>query len=120
MKLCTCKYRPWVKNADDFTNVDKEKGERSGQYFQREWFQKYEWVIYNRETNRAFCKTCATYHNDEALKRVFESYELVFEIGKKTEKLKEHEDSHAHKIASAIMGQQSISSVCSSQSLTTQ
>ena len=46
----------WVKNADDFTNVDKEKSERSGGYFQREWFQKYEWLIYNRETNRAFCK----------------------------------------------------------------
>ena len=34
---------PWVKNADDFTNVDKEKSKRNGRYFQREWFQKYEW-----------------------------------------------------------------------------
>ena len=107
---------PWVKNADDFTNVDKEKSERSGRYFQREWFQKYEWLIYNRETNRAFCKTCATYHNG-----VFGNYEVRFGNWKKgTEKFKEHEESHAHKIASAIMGQQSISSVCSSQSLATQ
>ena len=107
---------PWVKNADDFTNVDKEKSERSGRYFQREWFQKYEWLIYNRETNRAFCKTCATYHNG-----VFGNYEVRFGNWKKgTEKFREHEESHAHKIASAIMGQQSISSVCSSQSLATQ
>ena len=112
---------PWVKNADDFTNVDKEKSERSGRYFQREWFQKFEWLIYNRETNRAFCKTCATYHNDEALKGVFGNYEVGFGNWKKgTEKFKEHEESHAHKIASAIMGQQPISSLCSSQSLATQ
>ena len=78
-------------------------------------------MIYNRETNRAFCKTCATYHNDEALKGVFGNYEVGSLNWKKgTEKYKEHEESPAHKIASAIMGQQSINSVCSSQSLATQ
>ena len=52
---------------------------------------------------------------------MFGNYEVGFRNWKKgTEKFKEHEESHAHKIASATMGQQSISSVCSSRSLTTQ
>ena len=109
MKLNVHMQMPWVKNTDDFTNDDKEKSEVRGRYFQREWFQKYEWLIYNRETNRAFCKTCARHHNDEVLKSMFGNYEVGFRNWK-----------NSHKIASAIMGQQSISSVFSSHSLTTQ
>ena len=112
---------PWVENANDFTNVDKEKSERSGRYFQREWLKIYTWLIFNRETNKAFCKTCASYCNDEAQKGVFGNYEVGFHNWKKgTEKLTEHEESHAHKIARETSKEQSISSVISSQILATQ
>ena len=111
----------WVKNADEFTNVDKEESERSGRYLQRGWFEKYDWLIYNRETKKAFCKTCATNNNDKALKRVFGNYEVGFRNWKKaTKKFKDHEESYAHKIASATVRHQSIISVCSTQSLTMQ
>ena len=52
---------PWVENANDFANVDMEESERSERYFQREWLRIYKWLIFNRETNKAFCKTCVSY-----------------------------------------------------------
>ena len=89
--------------------MDKEKSERSGRYFQREWFEKYDWLIYNRETKKAFCKICATNNNDVALKGVFGNYEVGFRNWEKaTEKFKDHEESYAPKITSATVRQQSI------------
>ncbi len=68
----------WVKCADDFTDVDKERSERSGRYFRREWFESYTWLVYNREKNKAFCETCATYQSDGMHKGVFGNYEVGF------------------------------------------
>ena len=106
----------WVKCADDFTDVDKERSERSGRYFRREWFESYTWLVCNREKKMAFCETCATYQSDGTHKGVFGNYEVGFGNWKKgPEKFKEHEQSLFHITAKATRGQQSISSSVAKQ-----
>ena len=109
-----------AKCANDFTDVDKERSERSGRYFRREWFESYTWLVCNREKKMAFCETCATYQSDGTHKGVFGNYEVGFGNWKKgPEKFKEHEQSLFH-ITAKARGQQSISSVCNSHCLATQ
>ncbi|XP_046842027.1 zinc finger MYM-type protein 1-like [Xenia sp. Carnegie-2017] len=115
-----CMKTTWVKHEKDFTSEDKESSVKHGRYFQGQWLRNYEWLVYNREKNKAFCEICSTHFK---IKGVFGSYEVGFDNWKKgCEKFNEHENSYAHKEACATSdkGQLSISIACSSLALETQ
>ena len=106
-----------VTQVDDFTNEDKERSVKNGRYFQAGWLKTYEWLVYNRQKNKAFCKTCSTHAE---AKGVFGNDEIGFNNWKKgPEKFKEHQESSNHKTAHAksVRVQPSITTMCSSYCL---
>ncbi|XP_046860232.1 zinc finger MYM-type protein 1-like [Xenia sp. Carnegie-2017] len=115
-----CVKTTWVKHEKDFTSEDKESSVKHGRYFQGQWLRNYEWLVYNREKNKAFCEICSTHSK---IKGAFGSYEVGFDNWKKgCEKFNEHENSYTHKEACATSdkGQLFISIACSSLALETQ
>ncbi|XP_028394417.1 zinc finger MYM-type protein 1-like [Dendronephthya gigantea] len=95
----------WVKAAKNFTTQDRSSSEKNGRYFVREWFQKHDWLAFNRERRKAFCLTCT--ENSDTQKG---SGTFNFKCGegfdnwkKGAEKFAEHEESLFHKDSCAKM-----------------
>ena len=99
-KLCC------VFNAKSFSETDRENNRnKERRLFQKEWFDNFQWLAYNREIKKAFCKVCAnlaTESESEITKSEprspFANETLGFSNWKKgMEKLKEHDASELHK-----------------------
>ena len=58
-KLC-CAF-----DAKNFSETDRENSRnKEGRLFQKEWFDIFQWLAYNREIKKAFCKVCADLATD--------------------------------------------------------
>ena len=93
-KLCC------VFDAKNFFETDRENSKnKEGRFFQKEWFDNFQWLAYNREIKKAFCKVCANLATESEKKRSpFANETLGFSNWKKgMEKLKEHDASELHK-----------------------
>ena len=67
--------------------------------FQKEWFDNFQWLAYNQEIKKAFCKVCADLATESEKKQSpFANETLASSNWKKgMEKLKEHDASELHK-----------------------
>ena len=93
-KLCC------VFDAKNFSETDRENSRnKEGRLFQKEWFDNFQWLAYNWEIKKAFCKVCADLATESEKKQSpFANETLGFSNWKKgIEKLKEHDASELHR-----------------------
>ena len=93
-KLCC------VFDAKNCSETDRENSRnKEEKFFQKEWFDNFQWLTYNREIKKAFCKVCADLATESEKKlSPFANETLGFSNWKKgMKKLKEHDASELHK-----------------------
>ena len=89
-----------VFDAKNFSEIDRENSrDKEERIFQKEWFDNFQWLAYNREIKKAFCKVCADLATESEKKRSsFANETFGFSSWKKgMEKLKEYDASEPHK-----------------------
>ena len=93
-KLC-CAF-----DAKNFSETDRQNSRnKEGRLFQKDFFDNFQWLAYNREIKKAFCKVCANLAAESKEKRSpFANETLGFSNWKKgMKKLKEYDASELHK-----------------------
>ena len=87
-------------DAKNFSETDRENSRNKAErFFQKEWFDNFQWLAYNREIKKAFCKACTDLATESEKKRSpFANETHGFSNWKKgMEKLKEYDASELHK-----------------------
>ena len=88
-----------IFDSKNFSETDRKSSRnKEGRFFQKDWLDNFQWLAYNREIKKAFCKVCADLAAEADKKRSpFANRAHGFSNWRKgMERLKEHDASELH------------------------